>query len=91
MIGSQVKISVSGNEKASIRRDIADILIIHGFKRMNYAHFMSNDGLRPVTAIAIINSLYELEAKYPKTSITTLFISSTLVSVELRMDKNRSV
>lgn len=91
-MATTVKISVSGNGKSALRTSIAAALTTFGYRRHTAVEFFSHDGIQPETASRLMTKLYDLEKATGDAVLTTLSIqSATLVRVEMKRDKNRSV
>ena len=86
-----IRISVSGTDISGLRSSIAAFLVTKGMKRKGNVEFFDDRALSPLETSVIISGVYEQEARYTPTRITTLLIRSRLINVEIKRDEYRSI
>ena len=88
---AQVRISVSGPDKAAVKKSIGDFLVASGFARRTNNGFSRLGEIDPQEAKRIVDFVYDAEVKHTSTRIVTLTLFSTLIYVNLRRHRYRSI
>ena len=90
-MSTTIRVSISGSDISKLRSALASFLVTKGMKRRGSVEFFDDRALSPSETSDIISGVYEQEAKFLPTRITTLVIRSRLVNVEIKRDEYRSI
>jgi hypothetical protein len=90
-MATQVRFSVTGENKKEFRSSIANLLVANGLRRRGSSEFTSENGLSPEQAALIINGFYSEEARFSPIKVVTLLVQSSLIYVEMKRNKYRSI
>lgn len=88
---TQVRVSCSGVSKTQLKREIWSVLATMHFRRRSSSEFSRSGDLLPEEVLKIVNHVYERERLLVATQVVTLVISSTLMNINIRRNKNRSI
>jgi hypothetical protein len=88
---TQVRVSVSGPAKGTIKRSVGDLLVTMGFVRRGNGEFARGGNITPEEARRIIDGSYDIEADNAPSRIVTLHILSELIVMIIRRHRHRSI